>query len=49
MKGVHIVKCREAQIVSDNPLPIHTDGEPVFLQRKLTMALEPERLKIIIP
>lgn len=49
MKGVHIVKCQNAQIVSEKPLPVHTDGEPVFLQRKLTMALEKERLKIMIP
>lgn len=48
-KGVHIVKCREAQICSDKPLPIHTDGEPVFLQRDVTMSLESERLKIIMP
>lgn len=49
MKGVHIVKCREACVISDKPLPLHTDGEPVFLQRRLTMSLESQRLKIIVP
>ena len=49
MKGVHIIKCRSAQIISEKPLPVHTDGEPIFLQQNLTMGLEAERLKIMIP
>lgn len=49
MKGVHIIKCKEADIVSEVPLPLHTDGEPIFLQRRVTMSLEGESLNLIVP
>lgn len=49
MKGVHIIKCKKADIISEVPLPLHTDGEPIFLQRHVTMSLESEALNLIVP
>lgn len=46
-KGVYTYTCKKVEIVSEKALPIHTDGEPIFLQKKITVSLEPERLKVI--
>ena len=46
-KGVTILRCREAEISLDAPLPIHTDGEPLFLRRKMTVGLLPDKIRII--
>ena len=49
LKGVNIYRCQKAQIKSVSPLPVHSDGEPIFLQRNITFSLEPEYIKIITP
>lgn len=46
-KGVHTFQCTKAEIVSDKALPIHTDGEPLFLQRRLVFSLEREKIRVI--
>ena len=46
-KGVTILRCREAEISFDAPLPIHTDGEPLFLRKKMTVGLLPDKIRII--
>lgn len=45
--GVYTYTCKEVEIESERALPVHTDGEPIFLQRNLHMSLEQEHLKII--
>lgn len=47
-KGIYTYQCKEAEFRSDYPLPVHTDGEPVFLQRQLHLALEGEKLRLIL-
>ncbi|MDR1801619.1 MAG: diacylglycerol kinase family lipid kinase [Lachnospiraceae bacterium] len=47
-KGVHIFQCKEAEFDSTVALPLHTDGEPIFLQHKLKATLESTKLKVII-
>lgn len=46
-RGVHLYTCRKMEIESVRPLPVHTDGEPVFLQTKVSMSLESEKLRMI--
>lgn len=48
VKGIHIFQCKTVEYTSDIALPVHTDGEPVFLQKKVRMGLEPEKLRLIL-
>lgn len=48
IRGVHVYSCKFAEIESEQALPVHTDGEPVFLQKKMTAALEPEKIRLIV-
>lgn len=45
--GVHTYSCKKVEIEAERAWPVHTDGEPIFLQKKITVSLEPERLKVI--
>lgn len=47
VKGIHIYRCRKAKFISPVSLPVHTDGEPVFLKREVNACLEPDRLRVI--
>lgn len=49
LKGVYLYRCKKAEIKSAVPLPLHSDGEPIFLQRNLTFSLETSSTKIILP
>ena len=49
MKGVHIFRCKRVDIESVKPLPIHADGECVFLQRRISMSLDSQHINVIIP
>ena len=46
--GIYTYTCKKVEIDSDQALPVHTDGEPVFLQRKMTAALEPDKIRLIV-
>lgn len=46
--GVHIFRCRTANIRAAVPLAVHTDGEKAGICKSITMDLEPERLPVII-
>ena len=46
-KGVYNYRCRRIEIESEKALPVHTDGEPVFLQKHMSVSLEPEKLRVI--
>lgn len=46
-RGIYTYTCREAVFESERPLPLHTDGEPVFLQRAVQVGLEPETIRLI--
>lgn len=47
-RGVYTYTCRQMTAESERALPIHTDGEPVFLQRKIHAGLEPDKIRIIV-
>lgn len=46
-KGVYNYRCHSVEIESEKALPVHTDGEPVFLQRHMSVSLEPDKLRVI--
>ena len=48
-RGITLDTCTEVTITSDCALPVHTDGEPVFLQSDIHVHLEKEKLRIITP
>lgn len=47
VKDVHIFTCRHAQINTQHALPVHVDGEPIFLQKNIQFSLAHEQIKII--
>lgn len=47
-RGVHLFRCRKVSIRTENALPVHTDGEPVFLQRQFTASIEDHPVKVIV-
>lgn len=46
-KGVHTYICHRAEVVSEIPLPVHTDGEATIKESALIFSLEPEKLRFI--
>ena len=48
-KGAYTYTCRHVAIHAENALPVHTDGEPIFLQHDVTMSCIPQRLRVIVP
>lgn len=46
-KGVNIFRCSQVEVHSDKALPIHTDGEPFFLQRDVSACCLPEKIRVI--
>lgn len=48
LKGVHIYQCQKAEIYSSAALPIHTDGEPIFLQRSAIYSLAADHVKLLV-
>lgn len=47
-RGVYTFRCRKAIFESESSLPVHTDGEPIFIQRSVTAELEQEKIRLII-
>lgn len=48
-RGIHLDTCQEVTITAGQALPVHTDGEPVFLQSQIHVHIEKEKLRIITP
>lgn len=46
-KGIHTYNCNTLTIHTKTALPVHTDGEPVFLQHDLSLRCLPEQLNVI--
>ena len=46
-KGIHIFRAKHIQIESKQPLALHTDGEPIFLQRKISTYCADKKIRII--
>lgn len=47
VRGVHIYTCSHVDIQAEKALPVHTDGENIFLQRRMEAQCIPERLRVI--
>lgn len=47
-KGVYTYTCKQVTIESEKPLPVHTDGEPIYLQNLIGASLQPDKLRVII-
>ena len=46
-KGVHIYTCKHIDIHAEHAMPIHTDGEPIFLQHDVSAGCMPQKLRVI--
>ena len=47
-RGIHTYTCKNVIIESEHTLPIHTDGEPIFLQKKIAASLAPNQVRVIV-
>lgn len=46
-KGVHMHRAADFRIQATHPLPLHTDGEPIFLQNDISVCCAPKKLRVI--
>ena len=46
-KGVHIYTCKKIDICTAQAMPLHTDGEPIFLQHNVSARCLPEKIRVI--
>ena len=46
-KGVTLIRCKEIQVRTEKPLPLHTDGEPGFLRKEVRASFMRESLRVI--
>ena len=46
-KGVHLYTCKHIEIHAEQAMPVHTDGEPIFLQHEITAGCLPEKIRVI--
>lgn len=46
-KGVYMHRASEFHIQTERALPLHTDGEPIFLQNDITVSCAPKKLHVI--
>lgn len=46
MGGVHCYRCREAEIHTDEPMPVHADGESYGELRDISLSCVPRKLRI---
>lgn len=46
-KGSYLYNCRKISVQYGGAMPVHTDGEPVFLQKDISVSCLSERLRII--
>lgn len=42
--GIYTLTCKSAEFISQEELPVHTDGEPVLRQKRIKVCLEKEKL-----
>lgn len=47
-KGIHLIRCKKAEIRAEEPLCVHTDGEVIGYYDNLTVSLRNEKLAVII-
>lgn len=47
-KGITILRCKQVEVEADRVLALHTDGEPGFLRRRVTVGILDEKLRVIV-
>lgn len=47
LSKVHLLKCKSVTIHTDQPRPVHLDGESGGIRREIKVSLEPDTLKVI--
>lgn len=48
-KGIDIYKCKKVRIKTNERAPIHTDGQPVAVDKVLEAEILPEQIRVIVP
>ncbi|MEE1314312.1 MAG: diacylglycerol kinase family protein [Faecalimonas sp.] len=48
-QGVTLLRCEQIEIESEKALPVHTDGEPIFLQNHIKARCLKSKLRVMIP
>ena len=46
-KGVHMHRAANFHIETSRPLPLHTDGEPIFIQKDISFCCAPKKIRVI--
>lgn len=46
-KGVHMHRAANFHIQTARALPLHTDGEPIFIQKDISFCCAPEKIRVI--
>lgn len=46
-KGVYMHRVKHIDILAEKPLPLHTDGEPIFLQSELSACCASNKIRVI--
>lgn len=47
--GVYTCQAKAVKIKSDRPLPLHADGEPLFLRDEMEAGISRRKLRILVP
>ena len=47
--GIHIYRCRSIVVDSPIPLPVHIDGEPRGLRKKIAVTTETDQISVFLP
>lgn len=48
-KGVYMFNAKHVEVHAKAPMALHTDGEPIYLHRDVTVDFESQQLKVIVP
>jgi YegS/Rv2252/BmrU family lipid kinase len=46
--GIDIVRCKRVSMCADQLMPIHMDGEPLYLKKEVTAELLPDQIRVMV-
>jgi YegS/Rv2252/BmrU family lipid kinase len=49
LRGIHMLTCRQIEIHTDRPLPVHSDGESCGYADSISLSIAPEQISVILP
>lgn len=47
-RGVHVLHCKQIQVLSSVPLPVHKDGEASGIAKELSVSLESQQITMVL-